>query len=167
MSRALGRARLAAELDEVPVGALVVRDGAILGAGWNRAETDQDPTAHAEISAIRQAAAALGSRRLEGMTLFVTLEPCAMCAGAIVLARLARLVFGAYDPKSGACGTVRNVVQDPRLNHACDVVGGVLQMECAGLLQTFFSGLRSAEDGRRRRGAGVVERDGLENRCGR
>lgn len=142
MGRALQRAHIAAEQDEVPIGALVVCDGAILGAGWNVTEGGQDATAHAELIALRQAARALGSRRLEASVLYVTLEPCAMCAGAIVLARIPRLVFGAYDPKAGACGTLRNVVQDPRLNHSCQVTGGVLHNECAGLLQSFFGSLR-------------------------
>ena len=142
MGRALQRAHFAAEQDEVPIGALVVRDGAIVGAGWNRTERDQDGTAHAEIMALRQAAISLGSRCLEDCVLYVTLEPCAMCAGAVVLSRIPRLVFGAYDPKAGACGTLRNVAQDPRLNHRSQVIGGVLRNECAGLLQRFFGGLR-------------------------
>lgn len=142
MGHALQRAHFAAEQDEVPIGALVVRDGAIIGAGWNATEREQDATAHAELVALRQASSAIGSRRLEDSVLYVTLEPCAMCAGAIVLARIKRLVFGAYDPKAGACGTLRNVVQDPRLNHTCQVTGGVLHNECAELLQNFFSDLR-------------------------
>ena len=165
MSRALERARRAAEFGEVPVGALVVRDGEILGAGCNGTERDQDPTAHAEMIAIRQAAEAIGSRRLQDTALYVTLEPCAMCAGAIVLARIPRLFFGACDPKAGACGTLRDVVRDRRLNHTCEVVGGVLESECAGLLREFFSDLRS-ERSALRRGARVVEGGGLENRCG-
>ena len=111
------------------------------------------------------AAEAIGSRRFQETALYVTLEPCAMCAGAIVLARIPRILFGACDPKAGACGTLRNVVRDPRLNHACQVVGGVLESECAGLLREFFSGLRS-ERSAVRRGARVVEGGGLENRCG-
>ncbi len=142
MDRALQRARFAAENDEVPIGALIVCDGAIVGAGWNATESEQDATAHAELVALRQAQRAFGSRRLEDTVLYTTLEPCAMCAGAIVLARIRRLVFGAYDAKAGACGTLRNVVQDPRLNHTCQVIGGVLHNECAGLLQSFFGGLR-------------------------
>ena len=142
MGQALQRAHSAAAQDEVPIGALVVRDGAIIGSGWNATEHEQDAMAHAELVALRQASRALGSRRLEDSVLYVTLEPCAMCAGAIVLARIQRLVFGAYDPKAGACGTLRNVVQDPRLNHTCLVTGGVLHNECADLLQSFFSGLR-------------------------
>ncbi|MFH1571186.1 MAG: tRNA adenosine(34) deaminase TadA [Gemmatimonadota bacterium] len=143
MRRALARAELALERGEVPVGAVVVADGAVIGAGWNATETRQDATAHAELLALQQAAAATGSRRLSDSTLYVTLEPCAMCAGAIVLARVGRLVFGAYDPKGGACGTVRNVVEDPRLNHCCRVRGGVLESECAGQLQAFFARLRA------------------------
>ena len=142
MSRALQRAHFAAAQNEVPIGALVVCDGAIIGAGWNATERGQDATAHAELLALRQACRALGSRRLEKSVLYVTLEPCAMCAGAIVLCRIQRLVFGAYDPTAGACGTLRNVVQDPRLNHTCQVIGGVLHSECADLLQSFFGGLR-------------------------
>ena len=143
MGRALQRARSAGGQHEVPIGALVVHDGRILGAGWNRTERDQDAMAHAELFAMRQAAAALGSRRLVDCTLYVTLEPCAMCAGAIVLSRIPRLVFGAYDPKAGACGTLRNIVQDPRLNHTCQIAGGVLHGDCAGLLQNFFGSLRA------------------------
>jgi tRNA(Arg) A34 adenosine deaminase TadA len=142
MAKALKRGRFAGEQGEVPIGAIVVSDGAILGAGWNATEAGQDPTAHAEMVALRQAAAALGSRRLTGCDLYVTLEPCAMCAGALLLARIRRVVFGAFDAKAGACGTLRNVVADPRLNHTCQVTGGVLHDECAGLLQSFFEGLR-------------------------
>jgi tRNA(adenine34) deaminase len=143
MARALERARFVAEADEVPVGALIVSDGMILGAGGNATEHRQDPTAHAEMIAIRQAAGATGSRRLQDTTLYVTLEPCAMCAGAAVLARIRRIVFGAYDPKAGACGTLRDVARDPRLNHTCQVVGGVLESECGDLLRGFFRQLRT------------------------
>ncbi len=145
MERALQRARFAAARDEVPVGALVVQGGMIIGAGWNTTERDQDGTAHAELSALRQAFLAVRSRRLDDAELYVTLEPCAMCAGAIVLARVRRVVFGAYDAKAGACGTLRNIVQDPRLNHTCQVSGGVLHNESAGLLQSFFCRLRSRQ----------------------
>ena len=143
MGRALARAEFARAQNEVPVGALVVRDGDVLGSGSNAVEALQDPTAHAEMAALHQALSVVGSRRLTDVTVYVTLEPCAMCAGALVLARVSRLVFGAYDPKGGACGTLRNVVQDPRLNHICTVRGGVLEEECAGLLQAFFIDLRS------------------------
>ena len=143
MGRALARAEFARAQNEVPVGALVVRDGDVLGSGSNAVEALQDPTAHAEMAALHQALDVVGSRRLTDVTVYVTLEPCAMCAGALVLARVSRLVFGAHDPKGGACGTLRNVVQDPRLNHICTVLGGVLEEECAGLLKAFFSDLRS------------------------
>ena len=154
MARALERARLAASEGEVPVGALVVRDGVVLGSGCNATERSQDPTAHAEMIAIRQAAEAIGTRRFHDTALYVTLEPCAMCAGAIVLARIPRILFGAHDPKAGACGTLRNVVRDPRLNHTCQVVGGVLESECAGLLRPevgTFSRAERCPSGRRGR----------------
>ncbi len=145
MRQALAEAMRAREEEEVPVGALIVRDGLVIGRGANATERQQDPTAHAEMLAIRQAVATAESRRLLDATLYVTLEPCAMCAGAVVLARIPRLVFGAFDPKSGACGSLRNVVQDSRLNHVCTVEGGVLDEECADLLKQFFAQLRSAE----------------------
>ena len=142
MRRALEEAELAGSRDEVHVGAVVVRDGTVVGSAGNTMEGRQDPTAHAEMQAIRQASSATGSQRLAGSDLYVTLEPCAMCAGALVLARIDRVVFGAYDPKAGACGSLRNVAQDHRLNHRCGVVGGVLEEECAQVLQTFFARLR-------------------------
>ena len=150
MRQALASAHAAAGLGEVPVGAVVVGgDGRLLGRGHNRREIDQDPLAHAELAAIREAARATGSWRLEGATLYVTLEPCAMCAGAIVLARLARLVFGASDPKAGFCGSLGDLVRDPRLNHRVEVVAGVRAAECGELLRTFFAGLRrGTEPGR-------------------
>jgi tRNA(adenine34) deaminase len=145
MRQALAEAVEARERGEVPVGALIVKDGLVIGRGGNDIERQQDPTAHAEMLTIRRAVATEKSRRLLDATLYVTLEPCAMCAGAVVLARIPRLVFGAFDPKSGACGSLRNVVQDGRLNHYCSVVGGMLEAECAGLLKRFFAQLRSAE----------------------
>ena len=149
MRLALAAAEVALRTREVPVGALVVQDGVVIGSGSNATEASQDPTAHAEMVAIRQAAVHAGSRRLNGATLYVTLEPCAMCAGAAVLARISRLVFGAYDPKSGACGSLRNLVQDPRLNHRCTVEGGGMERECGELLRGFFSDLRGrSADGR-------------------
>lgn len=144
MQVALDQARQAAAAAEVPVGAVVVAQGRLLAVGRNETRATQDPTAHAEILALRRAAQATGSWRLAGSTLYVTLEPCAMCGGAIVLARVARLVFAAGDPKSGACGSLRNVVQDPRLNHECDVTRGVLAAEAAALLRHFFAALRVA-----------------------
>ena len=153
MRLALAAAEAARSAREVPVGALIVQDGVVIGAGANATERSQDPTAHAEMVAIRQAAARAGSRRLTGATLYVTLEPCAMCAGAVVLARLARLVFGAFDPKTGACGSLRNLVQDPRLNHRCAVDGGVMEQECGELLRGFFSELRATSASDRASGA--------------
>jgi tRNA(adenine34) deaminase len=143
MTEALKEAEKAAAIGEVPVGALVVCRGRVIGRGYNRREIDADPVAHAEILAIRQAAQVLGDWRLVGCTLYVTLEPCAMCAGALINSRIARLVFGAHDPKGGYCQTLGNLVQDPRLNHQVEMVGGVLRAESARLLKEFFRGLRS------------------------
>lgn len=137
---ALREAALAPATGDVPVGAVVLGpDGAVLGTGRNAREATGDPTAHAEVLALRAAAAALGTWRLAGCTLAVTLEPCTMCGGALVLARVPRLVFGAWDPKAGAAGSVRDVVRDPRLNHRVEVVGGVLEDECGVLLRDFFA----------------------------
>jgi tRNA(adenine34) deaminase len=144
MGRALEQARLALATDDVPVGAVVVRDGDVIAKAANRREADQDPTAHAEILAVRAAAAALGSWRLERCALYVTLEPCTMCAGALVLARLPLLVYGAPDPKAGAAGSLYNLVQEPRLNHRLDVVPGVLADDCGRLLVRFFQARRGA-----------------------
>lgn len=141
--QAIGEAREALESEEVPVGAVVVHRGTIIGRGHNQRELLQDPTAHAEMIALTAAAAALGSWRLEGCTLYVTLEPCVMCAGAIVLARIKRLVFGAFDPKAGACGSVYNIVEEGRLNHRVDVTHGVLADACADLLSQFFAAQRA------------------------
>jgi len=138
MEAALAEARAAASDGEVPIGAVVVWDGRIVGRGRNRVETAQDPTAHAEILAIGAAAQTVKSWRLDEGTIYVTLEPCHMCAGAIVLARLPRLVYGARDPKAGACGSLSMVVQDMRLNHRAEVKQGVLAEECGALLENFF-----------------------------
>jgi tRNA(adenine34) deaminase len=135
---ALREAERALEKDEVPIGCVIVHDGAIVGRGHNQVETLKDATAHAEMIAIGAASAALESWRLTECTLYVTLEPCAMCAGAIVLARLGRLVYGAADPKAGACGSVLDVIHEPRLNHRVDVTTGVLAEECGTLLRGFF-----------------------------
>ena len=142
MRAALDEAMRAAEEGEVPVGAVVVLDGRILGRGHNRTEATHDPTAHAEILAIGAASAALGNWRLAGADLYVTLEPCSMCAGAIVLARIPEVVFGAYDPKAGAAGSVLDVLGEPALNHRPKVTGGVLADECAALLERFFAARR-------------------------
>jgi tRNA(adenine34) deaminase len=140
MRLALQQARLAADHGDVPIGAVVLDPaGAVVAAAGNQRELDGDPTAHAEVLVLRQAAVALGSWRLTGHTLVVTLEPCTMCAGALVLARVARLVFGCYDPKAGAVASLFDVVRDPRLNHRVDVRGGILEAECAALLTEFFS----------------------------
>ncbi len=147
MESALREADQAKKRKEVPVGAVVVHNGRIIGRGYNQLETLQDPTAHAEMIAITAAAAGLGSRRFDGCTLYVTLEPCAMCAGAIVLARIPRLVFGASDPKAGACGTLFNIVQDARLNHRVECVGGVSGERCGEMLSEFFASLRGAGNG--------------------
>lgn len=143
MEQALAQARLALEHDDVPVGAVVVADGVVIAAAHNRREVDADPTAHAEVLAVRKAATALGSWRLDGCALYVTLEPCTMCAGALVLARLPLLVFGAPDPKAGAVGSLYDVAQDPRLNHRVDVRSGVLAKECGDVLRAFFRTRRS------------------------
>ena len=138
MELALEDARLALGWGDVPIGAVVARGDEILGRAGNARERDNDPTAHAEILAIRAAAASLRSWRLMGCTIYVTLEPCAMCAGALVLARLDRLVFGAMDPKAGFAGSLGDLTRDPRLNHRLAVVSGVLELEAARLLQEFF-----------------------------
>ena len=142
MDVAIERAREAAEHGDVPIGAAIYRGDELLAAAGNRREVDRDPTAHAEMIVIRQAAERLGGWRLPDTTLYVTLEPCAMCAGAIVLARIPRVVFGAPDPKAGAAGSVLDVLAEPALNHRPEVTSGVRQAECAALLTDFFSDRR-------------------------
>ena len=142
MARALELARRAEAAGEVPVGAVIVRDGAIIAEGWNRPISANDPTAHAEVVAMRAAGRALGTYRLTGTTLYVTLEPCAMCASAMVHARVQRLVFAATDPRAGAAGSVFNIVQHPALNHRIECTGGVLAEECGTLLRQFFKARR-------------------------
>jgi tRNA(adenine34) deaminase len=146
MQAALAEARLAAEAGEVPIGAVVVHDGAILSRGQNRVLRGNDPTAHAEIVALRAAAAAIGNYRLNGCTLYVTLEPCAMCAGAMIHARLDRLVFAASDPKAGACGSVLSVLNHPQLNHEMIVEQGSLADEAGQLLRSFFRERRGQQE---------------------
>lgn len=148
MDLALAQADRASALGEVPIGCVIVRDGDVVGEGHNRREIDQDPLAHAEMLAIRQASQRLANWRLTGATLYVTLEPCLMCMGGIILARLARVVYGPPDPKGGAAGTLYDVSADPRLNHAVEVVRGVRAEEAAERLRSFFADLRV-----RRRGA--------------
>jgi tRNA(adenine34) deaminase len=142
MREALAGAHGAQARGEVPVGAVVVRDGAIIGRGGNAPVADDDPTAHAEIAALREAGRTLGNYRLPGCVLYVTIEPCAMCAGAILHARIGRVVFGARDPKTGACGSVVDLFAEPRLNHHATVTGGVLATECGALLSAFFGARR-------------------------
>ena len=143
MAQALAAATSAAAEHDVPVGAVVVRDGAVVARASNRTVRDQDPTAHAEMLAIRAAARALGGWRLDGCTLYVTLEPCAMCAGALVLSRIQRVVFGAWDPKAGMAGSVADLLRHPKLNHRPEVTGGVEEAECGALLKEFFAERRA------------------------
>ncbi|NHA69944.1 nucleoside deaminase [Phycicoccus flavus] len=144
MRRALGLAERALPTGDVPVGALVLGpDGAVLGEGWNVREASGDPTGHAEVVALRAAAATAGEWRLTGCTLVVTMEPCPMCAGALVLARVARVVLGAWDPKLGACGSVWDVPRERRVTHRAEVVGGVLEEECGDLVRRFFAAHRA------------------------
>jgi tRNA(adenine34) deaminase len=145
MELALEEARQAAPKGEVPVGCIVANQGRVIGRGHNLRESLQDPTAHAEIIALRQAASALGSWRLDGATVYCTVEPCCMCAGAIVNARVSRIVFGVADPKSGACGTIFDIPREARLNHRCEVQGGVLEQEAVALLRDFFRSRRDAQ----------------------
>ena len=145
MREALAEARQAASLGEVPVGAVVVRADKVVGRGHNRRQSDGDPVAHAEILAIRQAAEAVGDWRLTDCILYATLEPCAMCAGALVNSRVERLVFGSRDPKAGFCGSLGNLVADARLNHRLEVVEGVLAEECSEVIRDFFGKLRRTE----------------------
>lgn len=152
MRLALEQAERAGRIGEVPVGAVIVRDDAVIATGHNLTHTTDDPTGHAEMVAIRAAASETGHWRLLGCTLYVTLEPCAMCAGAIVLSRIPRLVYGAADPKAGMCGSLDNIVQDPRLNHRVELASGVLADACGDLLRDFF---RARRAGRERAGGGA------------
>lgn len=145
MRMALDLAHQALRAEEVPVGAVLVQDGQILATGFNQRESTQDPTAHAELMAIRSASMALGSWRLTGTTLFVTLEPCAMCAGAIIQARIDRVVFGTWDPKAGACGSICNLTAEARFNHRVTVDSDILAEDCRAILQNFFQNLRRTQ----------------------
>jgi tRNA(adenine34) deaminase len=146
MRLAIGEAQIAAQAGDVPVGAVIVVDGIVVARGHNEREKQNDPTAHAELIAIREAARKLDSWRMESATVFVTLEPCPMCAGALVAARVGGLVFGATDPKAGACGSLYNLCADPRLNHELPVTPGILAEECAALLSEFFASLRATTE---------------------
>lgn len=138
MKKAMEQARKAEQIGEVPIGAVIVKDGVILARGYNKRELKQDATCHAEITAIQKACKKLGNWRLVGCTLYVTLEPCAMCAGAIINARISRLIFGAFDPNSGACGSAMNVMEKPTLNHQVSVTGGILEEDASLLIKNFF-----------------------------
>lgn len=142
MKEAIAEARKAESLGEVPIGAVVVKEGVIIGRGHNLRETQHNPVSHAEIIAIQQASQALNAWRLLDCTLYVTLEPCPMCAGAIVQSRIKRVVFGTYDPKAGCAGTLMNLLQEPRFNHEAELTGPILQDECANMLTQFFKTLR-------------------------
>lgn len=143
MEQALLEARKAQAIGEVPIGAVLVRQGQIIGRGYNQVETTKDPTAHAEILAIREAAGQVGGWRIPDSTLYVTMEPCSMCAGAIVLARIDQLIIGAMDPKAGACGSLSNIPQDQRLNHSVIIESGILEEKCSQLVRQFFQSLRA------------------------
>jgi tRNA(adenine34) deaminase len=153
MAGAIAEARKAAARDEVPIGCVIVLDGRIIARGHNLRETAQDPSAHAELIAIRKAARKLGSWRLLNCTLYVTLEPCTMCMGAIILSRIPTVVFGCYDPKGGAAGSLYDLSNDPRLNHSVELVPNVLQDRCSGMLSDFFAALRGRKRAARLNGA--------------
>ena len=146
MQHALKEAEKAYENKEIPVGAVVVFENRIIGRGYNQIEMLQDPTAHAEMIALTSAVATIGSKWLSGAALYVTLEPCSMCAGAIVLARLSTVVYGAADLKTGACGSIYNIVQDERLNHRVELIGRIQEAQCSAILKDFFVKLRKASD---------------------
>lgn len=145
MSRALLQAQRALAHKEVPVGAIIVHNNKIIARGYNQRETKQDPLAHAEHTAIAKAAKKLKTWRLTDCTLYVTLEPCTMCAGAIVLSRIPRVVFGCFDHKAGACGSISNVLADPKLNHRPEIVSGILEKECSQILKDFFKNIRKKQ----------------------
>jgi tRNA(adenine34) deaminase len=142
MKEALREARVAADLGEIPIGAVIVKDDLVIASGHNMTETAKDPTCHAEMNAIRQAAGKLGGWRLKGCTMYTTCEPCAMCAGAMVWARIDKVVIGAMDPKAGACGSIFNIIGESRLNHNVEVEYGVMEEECSTIMKEFFKKLR-------------------------
>jgi len=157
MQLALEQAQRAWDMGEVPVGAVVVKDGQVIAQGFNQPIDKHDPTAHAEIVALRAAAEVLGNYRLPGCELYVTLEPCVMCSGAMMHARLARVVFGAPDPKTGACGSVVNLFEQEQLNHHTGILGGVMAEECGAMLKSFFAARRAAAAEARRNGCAAAE----------
>jgi len=152
MDKAIAEARKAEAIAEVPIGCVIVQDNKIIARAHNLRETKQDPAAHAELLAIRKAARRLGNWRLLESTLYVTLEPCLMCMGAIILARIPTVVFGSFDPKSGAAGSLYDLSNDPRLNHSCQLISNIRQQECSGLLTAFFSELRRKKRSRQGQG---------------
>ena len=156
MRQALDQAHNAWALGEVPVGAVVVKDGQVIATGFNQPIGTHDPTAHAEIMALRAAATILGNYRLPGCELYVTLEPCAMCSGAMIHARLARVVFGASDPKTGACGSIVNLFEQDQLNHHTQLIGGVMAQECGALLKDFFAERRKAAQAAKADGSNAI-----------
>ncbi|TDN90224.1 tRNA adenosine(34) deaminase TadA [Herminiimonas fonticola] len=156
MRQALDQAHNAWALGEVPVGAVVVKDGQVIATGFNQPIGTHDPTAHAEIMALRAAATILGNYRLPGCELYVTLEPCAMCSGAMIHARLARVVFGASDPKTGACGSIVNLFEQDQLNHHTQLIGGVMAQECGALLKDFFAERRKAAQATKADGSNAI-----------
>jgi tRNA(adenine34) deaminase len=166
MRAALAEAMTAREAGDVPVGAVVVREGVIIGQAGNRTERDADPTGHAELLALQDAARHVGAWRLTDCTLYVTLEPCAMCAGALVLGRISRVVFGAWDDKAGMAGSVGDILRHPRLNHRPEVRGGVLAEECAAALRDFFASLRSGAGGTEARSADGMPRHSAKRGSG-
>lgn len=165
MERALHLARQAEASGEVPIGALIVKDDKIIGRGFNQRECRNDPSAHAEMIAIRQAARKLNAWRLSGATLYVTLEPCPMCMGAILLARIERLVFGCLDPKGGAAGSLYNLAEDPRFNHRVELTSGVMKAECSEILSSFFRKLRRDKKELREAEKALPEECGAVNRA--
>ncbi|MBL0226204.1 MAG: nucleoside deaminase [Geobacteraceae bacterium] len=162
MTRAIVEARKAAAKDEVPIGCVIVHDGRIIARGHNLRETSQDPAAHAEMIAIRKAARKLVSWRLLDCTLYVTLEPCTMCMGAIILSRIPTVVFGCYDPKGGAAGSLYDLSNDPRLNHSVELLPSILEAECSGLLSEFFAALRKRKKSERNPLDPLVSRKGAK-----
>ena len=145
MKEALKEAEIAGQLGEIPIGAVIVRNGQIIARGHNLTETSKDPTAHAEINAIRQASQILGGWRLPGCEMYVTCEPCTMCAGALVWSRIEKLYIGTMDPKAGACGSLYNIIQDERLNHRIEVETGIMERECSSIIKEFFTRLRNSK----------------------
>ena len=164
MELALQEAKKAWQLGEVPIGAVIVKDGEIISKGYNLRETEQNAIAHAELLAINEACGTLGSWRLEGATLYVTLEPCPMCAGAILQSRIKRVVFGAHDPKAGCAGTFMDLLRDERFNHQCEVESGIMEAECGGILTNFFREIRKRKKAKKNEQALIEEQRATGNK---